>query len=336
MLKKICTLAICGATAFSSLVHAQEYQPGHIPIRVVVVTTFEVGEDEGGTAGEFQNWVEKLPLPTVLPFPQGFHHLRYNAEKQVLGIVTGEGPSRMASSITALANDPRFDFSHAYWILAGIAGVDPNVASAASSSWARHVVDGDLAFEIDPREIPSGWTTGYVPLGRTSPFQPPRPPVSSDSGTNEFALNTGLVDWAFRQSSAHVKLPDNSNLQSLRSEYTGFTGELKPHYDFIVCGSGSSGSVVARRLAENPDVSVLLLEAGGTDDVPNVMEAIQWSTNLGSERDWAFVDQPNPRLNGRSIPLKYGQSSRWRLQRQCHGMVAWAQERLGILRIRGR
>ena len=84
------------------------------------------------------------------------------------------------------------------------------------------------------------------------------------------------------------------------------TAELKPHYDFIVCGSGSSGSVVARRLAENPDVSVLLLEAGGTDDVPNVMEAIQWPTNLGSERDWGFVDQPNPRLNGRSIPLNMG------------------------------
>src|SRR5260370_13171220 len=74
----------------------------------------------------------------------------------------------------------------------------------------------------------------------------------------------------------------------------------------MVCGFGSSGSVVARRLAENPDVSVLLLEAGGSDDVPNVTEAIQWPTNLGSERDWQFQAQPNPSVNGRSISLSMG------------------------------
>jgi len=81
---------------------------------------------------------------------------------------------------------------------------------------------------------------------------------------------------------------------------------LKSHYDFIVCGSGSSGSVVARRLAENPDVSVLLLEAGGSDEVPSVTEAARWFENLGSERDWNFVAQPNPHLKGRSIPLNMG------------------------------
>src|ERR1700694_415717 len=81
---------------------------------------------------------------------------------------------------------------------------------------------------------------------------------------------------------------------------------LKPQYDFVVCGSGSSGSVVARRLAENADVSVLLLEAGGPDDVPEVMLAEQWPANLGSERDWNFSAQPNPHLNGRAIPYSMG------------------------------
>src|ERR1700739_3407968 len=88
--------------------------------------------------------------------------------------------------------------------------------------------------------------------------------------------------------------------ERVRVNQARLASELRPHYDFIVCGSGSSGSVVARRLAENPDVSILLLEAGGSDDVPSVVESVQWALNLGSERDWGFLAQPNPNLNGRS------------------------------------
>src|SRR5262249_20995742 len=62
----------------------------------------------------------------------------------------------------------------------------------------------------------------------------------------------------------------------------------------------------ACRLAENSDISVLLIEAGGADDVPNVREAIRWSLNLGSERDWGFRAEPNVYLNGRAIPLPMG------------------------------
>ncbi|MDQ0393411.1 GMC family oxidoreductase [Labrys monachus] len=83
-------------------------------------------------------------------------------------------------------------------------------------------------------------------------------------------------------------------------------GALRTTYDFIVCGSGSSGSVVARRLAENPDVSVLLIEAGGSDHTPEVEMAAAWPLNLGSVRDWGFSALPNPHLNGRAIPMSMG------------------------------
>jgi len=95
-------------------------------------------------------------------------------------------------------------------------------------------------------------------------------------------------------------------VERVRMNQRKLTSDLKAQYDFVVCGSGSSGSVVARRLAENASVSVLLLEAGGDDDVPEVMEAGQWPLNLGSERDWSFQAQPNAHLNGRSIHLAMG------------------------------
>src|SRR5882757_4296837 len=101
-------------------------------------------------------------------------------------------------------------------------------------------------------------------------------------------------------------VPEADFAERARRNQQQLGAQVRPQYDFIVCGSGSSGSVVARRLAENASVSVLLLEAGGDDDVPEVMRAEQWPANLGSERDWNFTAQPNPHLNGRSIPFGMG------------------------------
>src|SRR5262249_19506122 len=81
--------------------------------------------------------------------------------------------------------------------------------------------------------------------------------------------------------------------ERVRRNQEDLISNLKRQYDFIVCGSGSSGSVVAGRLADNSDVTVLLIEAGGSDDVPDVREANRWSLNLRSERDWDFKAEPN-------------------------------------------
>ncbi|MFG1421016.1 GMC family oxidoreductase [Roseixanthobacter liquoris] len=77
-------------------------------------------------------------------------------------------------------------------------------------------------------------------------------------------------------------------------------------FDVIVCGGGTSGCAVAGRLAADPDLRVLLLEAGGEDTHPDVRDPKVWMRNIGSERDWSFRSEPCAGLNGRRAPLPMG------------------------------
>ena len=81
---------------------------------------------------------------------------------------------------------------------------------------------------------------------------------------------------------------------------------LKKSYDYIVIGSGSGGSVVAGRLAEETDAEILVLEAGGSDQVDAVQIPGMWPTNLRSERDWGHTADASPDVNGRSLILPMG------------------------------
>ena len=140
-----------------------------VRVRVVVVAMFEPGNDVGDVPGELQYWVEREKLDRTWEFPQGERHIRSNADGSILAVVTGTGTIHSAATIMALGMDPRFDLTKAYWVVAGIAGADPNVMSLGSAAWAEWVVDGDLNHEIDAREIPAGWPTGHLPIRRFEP-----------------------------------------------------------------------------------------------------------------------------------------------------------------------
>jgi choline dehydrogenase len=78
------------------------------------------------------------------------------------------------------------------------------------------------------------------------------------------------------------------------------------HYDYIVIGAGSAGCVVANRLTEDSDTTVLLLEAGNPDTKPEIQIPSECISLLGSEVDWAYFSEPEPYLNDRKMFCPHG------------------------------
>ncbi|MCH7741672.1 MAG: purine nucleoside permease [Proteobacteria bacterium] len=195
-----------------------------IAVKVVVVTMFEIGELTGDKAGEFQLWKERRNLNQRFPF-HGYKDLYYNEDSGILGIVTGIGTARAAAAIMALGMDTRFDLSKSYWLIVGIAGFDPADASIGSAAWAEYLVDGDLAHEIDAREIPADWDFGYFARYTRMPFDPDKPDPTGEM----YHLNANLVDWAY-QLTKDIDLGDDESLLEVRERYTGHEMARKPPF----------------------------------------------------------------------------------------------------------
>ena len=226
----------CCSLVFLLLVSAcavSAARPRPIAVKVVVVAMFEVGADTGDAPGELQYWVERDHLDRVYPLSAGYHAVRMNGEGE-MAVLTGQGTAHAAATIMALGLDPRFDLSRAYWIVAGIAGASPERASLGSAVWARWVVDGDMGYEIDAREMPHGWGSGFVPLRKAKPFEVPAVPLDGQV----YALNRGLAEWAFNLTRA-TPLADSEHLQEIRGHFDGAAAQRPP---FVTMGDELSSS----------------------------------------------------------------------------------------------
>ena len=232
-------LSVCVLVAASAALCSAKPKPIPVPIpapiqvKVVVIAMFEVGQDIGDQPGELQYWVERDHLDRIYPLPAGYHAVRMNADGE-MAVLTGQGTAQATATLMALGLDSRFDFSHAYWIIAGIAGGSPDRVSLGSAAWARWVVDGDLGYEIDAREIPSDWPTGYIPLRKKIPFEAPAASLPGQV----FALNPDLTEWAFNLT-RNVPLADSDKLKKIRAEFNSPTAQRPP---FVLLGDEISGS----------------------------------------------------------------------------------------------
>jgi purine nucleoside permease len=194
-----------------------------IPVKVAVVVTFEVGADRGDRPGEFQYWVERENWTKSIDVP-GVDHKVLTDGAGTIGVVSG-ATVRSSNQIMALALSGLFDFSKTYWLVNGIAGVNPSMASIGSAAWAHYVIDGDVAYEIDSREAPASWPYAIIPIGSKVPNQKPtyegwEPDVMA------YRLNPGLVSWAYGLTK-DTPIPDTDEMKALRSLYEGFPNAQK-------------------------------------------------------------------------------------------------------------
>ncbi|MFT6776647.1 MAG: purine nucleoside permease/predicted cupin superfamily sugar epimerase [Paraglaciecola sp.] len=277
-----------------------------IEIKVVVVTMFEIGADEGDKPGEFQLWKAGQKLNTCLPFVVSHHDICINTETGVMGIVTGMGTAKAATAVMALGLDPRFDLTHSYWLVAGIAGFDPADASIGSAAWATWLIDGDLAHQIDAREIPDTWSIGYFPLFTTDPLlenqtiDPSQLNRHGQSSNGEvYQLNPQLVDWAYTLTKG-VELNDYPVMQALRDKYIGYPNAQK--LPFVLKGEHMAASTFwhGELLNEWANNWTHYWTAGQGNFVSSGME------DTGSYQSMVYLDNANKVDKSRFMVLRTG------------------------------
>jgi purine nucleoside permease len=219
-----------GAGAIS--IHAAA--PLQIP--VLVVATYETGNDTGDVPGELQYWAERQNLTQKISVP-GLQHPLLTNGKGLYAMVCGT-TSRCVVQLMALGMNPDFDLRRTYVMVSGIAGGDPSQISLASAAWIDYAVDDNPAFEIDGREIPKSWPNGLVAFGATEPGKGSRDvdnvPAAGASdngvggvGTVAFKLNPELVSWAYNLTKS-VSLPDDAGMAKYRNLFDEPTAKRPP------------------------------------------------------------------------------------------------------------
>jgi len=224
--------------------------PQKIEVKVIELSGFEVGDDTGDAPGEYQFWVEREHLDRSLDVPGAPHALRYN-QAGLYGIVAGNTRDTVMTAlgtsqlVMALCLDPRLDLTHAYWIVNGIAGIDPAVGSIGSAVWANRVVDGDAMREIDEGEMPADWPYGLFAIGTDKPQQLPSKNTTAGGWGGAtltysmvYPLNPKLTQWAYAVSK-DVKLDDSTALAAWRQKYTGYPNAQRPPFVLIGDALGS-------------------------------------------------------------------------------------------------
>ncbi len=186
------------------------------PVKVMIVTLF---------GPEAEPWLRQLP-PTrpvrVAGLSAEYPDVRCT-DSGICVMTTGMGHANAAASTMALVLSPRLDLTHAWFVVTGIAGIDPDLGTLGAAAWARYLVDFGLQQEFDARDAPASWDGGYVGIGAADPSIRPK----LEYGTEVFQLDEALLQRALALSGT-ARLEDNAAAAATRKQYPQAAAQAAP------------------------------------------------------------------------------------------------------------
>ncbi|WP_347927332.1 purine nucleoside permease [Pseudomonas helvetica] len=240
-------LSLSAGLAFSALLSSSVWA-AEAPItpKVMLISMF---------APEAQTWIDRLELKQEIRVPglsAEYPNIRCNTQ-QVCLMVTGMGQTNAAASTLALALSPKFDLRKSYFLIAGIAGINPHHGTIGTAAWAHYLVEFGTQWELDSRDAPKEWPTGYIGINTKGPNE--KPPL--DYKTEVFELNPKLQAKAFALS-ANVALSESKESAAWRMKYPYAPANQPPvvtQCDTLAGNTWFSGT----RLSERAEVWTRLL-----------------------------------------------------------------------------
>jgi purine nucleoside permease len=209
-----------------------------LAVKVLVINLFGL---------EAAPWIAALKPTRDIAVPglsSDYPVVKCNA-KSVCQMTTAMGHANAAASVMAVLLSGRFDLRQTYFLIAGIAGIDPALGTLGSAAWARYVVDAGIAHEIDARELPADWSDGYFGVMTNGPDDVPKFAYQ----TEVFQLNDALLRQALVLSHGAM-LKDADDLRAYRQHYREAAARQAP--SVIQCDTLSGDTWWSgRRLGEH-------------------------------------------------------------------------------------
>ena len=182
-------------------------------IKALIITMF---------APEAEPFIKPLALNQTMNVPgllQGTSEVEFEPrmlcnQDDVCLLQAGMGHANVAASVMAVTLDPQFDLRQSWFMIAGVAGIDPAQGTIGSATWSRYLVDIGIAHEIDAREMPKGWKTGYFGIFTKGPGEKPK----LDYRTEVAQLDEALLQKVLALSKS-AKLEDSDKAAAYRKLY---------------------------------------------------------------------------------------------------------------------